>query len=188
MNAVLDAGALVAIDRRDRLIGAQLALQLRATPLRVSSAVVAKAWRDGRRQATLARVLAGVGREALAKDDGNRIGEPLARFPPLRTRHRPLPAEMARDLDVHGLPGLLAGVPLWVMVCHCEPRYSAGYGRMADGIGPEPAVRRTACSSGFSSCPRPADGSAGLREEHWWHPVLACASPPMEPCLETARV
>jgi len=79
VKAILDAGALVAADRRDRLIGAQLrVLQQQATPVRVSSAVVGQVWRDGRTQANLARVLAGVGIEALGKDDGKRIGELLA--------------------------------------------------------------------------------------------------------------
>ena len=79
MKAVLDAGALVAVDRRDRMIGAQLrVLQHQGTPIRVSSAVVGHVWRDGRKQANLARVLAGVGIEALGKDDGRRIGELLA--------------------------------------------------------------------------------------------------------------
>ena len=79
MRAVLDAGALVAVDRRDRLIGAQLrVLQRQGTPVRVSAAVVGQVWRDGRRQANLARVLAGVGIEALGTDDGKRIGELLA--------------------------------------------------------------------------------------------------------------
>lgn len=78
MKAVLDAGALIAIDRRDRLIGAQLrVLQQRGTPLRASAAVVGQVWRDGSKQANLARVLAGVGIEALGKDDGMRIGELL---------------------------------------------------------------------------------------------------------------
>lgn len=77
MKAVLDAGALVAIDRRDRMIGAQLrVLQQQGTPIRVSAAVVGQAWRDGRRQANLARLLAGVGTVEL--DDGKRIGEVLA--------------------------------------------------------------------------------------------------------------
>ena len=40
--------------------------------------MVGQVWRDGRKQANLARVLAGVGIEALAKDDGRRIGELLA--------------------------------------------------------------------------------------------------------------
>ena len=80
MKAILDAGALVAIDRRNRLIGAQLrVLQRQGAPIRVSSAVVGQVWRDGRKQANLARVLAGVGIEALGKDDGKRIGELLAR-------------------------------------------------------------------------------------------------------------
>jgi hypothetical protein len=30
------------------------------------------------------------------------------------------------------------------MMCRCEPLHSSGYGHMADGIGPEPAVHRTA--------------------------------------------
>ena len=79
MKAVLDAGALVAVDRRDRMIGALLrVLQEHGTPIRVSSAVVGQVWRDGRKQANLARVLAGVGIEPLGKDDGKRIGELLA--------------------------------------------------------------------------------------------------------------
>ena len=79
MKAVLDAGALVAIDRGDRVIGAQLrVLQRQRTPLRVSAAVVGQVWRDGRTQANLARVLAGVGIEALGTEDGKRIGELLA--------------------------------------------------------------------------------------------------------------
>jgi hypothetical protein len=79
VKAVLDAGALVAIDRRDRGAGAQLrVLQQQGTPLRASAAVVGQVWRDGRKQANLARVLAGVGIEALSSDDGKRIGELLA--------------------------------------------------------------------------------------------------------------
>jgi len=79
VKAVLDAGALVAVDRRDRMIGAQLrVLQQQGTPIRASSAVVGQVLRDGRKQANLARVLAGVGIEALGKDDGKRIGELLA--------------------------------------------------------------------------------------------------------------
>ena len=79
MRAILDAGALVAVDRRDRRIGAQLrVLQQQGTPVRVSSAVVGQVWRDGRRQANLAAVLAGVGIEPVAKEDGRRIGELLA--------------------------------------------------------------------------------------------------------------
>jgi hypothetical protein len=80
VKVVLDAGALVAVDRRDRMVGAQLrVLQRQGTPLRASAAVMGQVWRDGRKQANLARVLAGVGIEALGKEDGKRIGELLAR-------------------------------------------------------------------------------------------------------------
>jgi len=78
VKAVLDAGALVAVDRRDRLMGAQLrVLQQQGTPVRVSSAVVGQVWRDGQRQANLARILAGVSFVALTEEDGRRIGELL---------------------------------------------------------------------------------------------------------------
>ena len=78
MKAILDAGALVAVDRRDRVLGAQLRLlQRQRTPLRASAAVVGQVWRDGRTQVNLARVLAGVGKEPLGADDGKRMGELL---------------------------------------------------------------------------------------------------------------
>jgi hypothetical protein len=53
VKAVLDAGALVAVDRRDRAIGAHLrVLQQRRTPIRVSSVVVGQVSGDGRSQAS----------------------------------------------------------------------------------------------------------------------------------------
>jgi hypothetical protein len=51
---------------------------------------------------------------------------------------------MARELGFPGLAGLLAAVPPCFMMCRCEPLRSSGYGHMADGIGAEPAVHRTA--------------------------------------------
>jgi hypothetical protein len=80
VKAILDAGALVAVDRRDRAMGAQLrVLQQQGTPLRTSAGVVGQVWRDGSTQVNLARVLAGVGIEPLGADDGKRIGELLGR-------------------------------------------------------------------------------------------------------------
>src|ERR1019366_1889931 len=64
----------------------------------------------------------------------------------VRTQHLPPPAETAHGLGIPGLAGRLSVVPLCVMVCRCEPLHSSGYGHMADGIRPEPAVHRTACS------------------------------------------
>lgn len=78
MTAVLDSGALIAIDKRDRRIGAMLrVLQRDRVPLHTSAAVVAQVWRDGRRQANLARVLAGVEIAALDDVASKRVGELL---------------------------------------------------------------------------------------------------------------
>jgi len=77
-GAVLDAGALVAIDRRDRQVGSMLELlRRRATPIRTSGGVVAQVWRDGSRQANLARLLGGVDVVALDATQGRRVGELL---------------------------------------------------------------------------------------------------------------
>ncbi len=79
MKVVLDAGALVAVDKRDRKVGAMLrVLQQRRVPIWTSAAVIAQVWRDGRKQALLAQVLGGVGNRALAAGDDRRIGELLA--------------------------------------------------------------------------------------------------------------
>jgi PIN domain nuclease of toxin-antitoxin system len=68
MTAVLDAGALIAIDKRDRAVGAMLrVLQRDGVPVVTSAAVVAQTWRDRRRQVNLARVLTGV--DIVALDD-----------------------------------------------------------------------------------------------------------------------
>jgi hypothetical protein len=79
VNAVFDAGALIAVDRRDRRVGAMLrVLQRQGTPLRTSAAAVAQVWRDGPRQANLARVLTGVGIQPLGTAESRRIGRLLA--------------------------------------------------------------------------------------------------------------
>lgn len=78
MKAVLDAGALVAIDRRDRTVGAMLrVLQRDEVPVTTSGGVVAQVWRDGGRQANLARILSGVDVEAIDDLTGRRVGELL---------------------------------------------------------------------------------------------------------------
>lgn len=78
MKAVLDAGALVAIDKRDRTVGAMLrVLQRDEVPVTTSGGVVAQVWRDGGRQANLARILSGVDVEAIDDLTGRRVGELL---------------------------------------------------------------------------------------------------------------
>jgi predicted nucleic acid-binding protein len=80
MALILDAGALIAIDRRDRRVGAMLRVAQRdGLTVRTSAAVVAQVWRDSARQASLAMVLRGV--QILPVDEvaGKRIGELLGR-------------------------------------------------------------------------------------------------------------
>ncbi len=80
MKVVLDAGALVAIEKRDRHVGAMLQLfHDQGVPLQTSVAAVAQVWRDGRKQALLARVLAGVKVVGLSSGDERPIGELLAK-------------------------------------------------------------------------------------------------------------
>lgn len=68
----LDAGALVAFERADRRV---VAIVLRAlehnAPLVAPAGVVAQVWRDGRRQARLARLLGSDAVEVLPLDDAS---------------------------------------------------------------------------------------------------------------------
>lgn len=78
MTAILDSGALIAIDKRDRRVGAMLRLLQRAgVPVQTSGTVVAQVWRDSRRQANLARVLPGVDIAPLDDVAARRVGELL---------------------------------------------------------------------------------------------------------------
>lgn len=75
MKVLLDAGALIAIDRRDRKVGAMLRVaQRERLTVRTSAGVVAQVWRDGSRQAGLAKVLGGVDVVALDLPIAKRIG------------------------------------------------------------------------------------------------------------------
>jgi len=56
---VLDAGALIALDRNDRGVWAMLRVAADdASTVQVPAGAIAQAWRDGRRQALLSRALA----------------------------------------------------------------------------------------------------------------------------------
>jgi hypothetical protein len=79
MAVVLDAGGLIAIDRLDRQVGAILRVaQMERIPVRTSAAVVSQVWRNGSRQASLARVLAGVDAASLDDATAKAVGEILA--------------------------------------------------------------------------------------------------------------
>jgi hypothetical protein len=77
---ILDAGALVAVDRDDRAMIARLrASQQHGLELRTNAMVVAQVWRDQRgRQINLARLLAAVDVRAIRQKDGRDAGVLLA--------------------------------------------------------------------------------------------------------------
>jgi hypothetical protein len=78
VSAVLDAGALKAVESRDRRVGALLrVLQRDGVDVVSSAGAVAGVWRDGRRQANLARVLAGVDIAQLDEAAAKKVGELL---------------------------------------------------------------------------------------------------------------
>jgi hypothetical protein len=67
---VLDAGALIALERADRRVVALLArARERKIPLVVPAGVVAQVWRDGRQQVRLARLLGSSATEVVALED-----------------------------------------------------------------------------------------------------------------------
>ena len=73
---VLDAGALVAVDRGDRAMVARLRVaQQHGVELRSNAMVVAQVWRDRHgRQADLARLLRAVDVRAVSPQDGRQAG------------------------------------------------------------------------------------------------------------------
>lgn len=73
---ILDAGALVAVDRSDRAMIARLrAAQQHGLDLRSNAMVVAQVWRDRHgRQAGLAQLLRAVDVCAVSPEDGRRAG------------------------------------------------------------------------------------------------------------------
>ena len=79
MNLVLDAGALIGIDRNDRRVAALIELGRRAGAELVTVApVLGQAWRDGARQAQLARHLPMVDIRPVHVDQAKAAGELLA--------------------------------------------------------------------------------------------------------------
>jgi len=78
MALLLDAGALIAIDKRDPRVRSRLRAALEErVPVRTGATALAQVWRDGSRQANLAAALDGIDVLPLRTDDGSRIGELL---------------------------------------------------------------------------------------------------------------
>lgn len=75
---ILDAGALVALERGNREVHKDIRAALRlGKPVRTNANVVAQVWRNGARQARLSRVLREVTIMPITQDDGYRAGELL---------------------------------------------------------------------------------------------------------------
>src|SRR5436190_20417520 len=80
MTLILDAGALIALDRKDRIMWRRFksALVQGETPI-THGGVVGQVWRgSGPRSALLARALSGVDVQALDDNLGRRAGELMA--------------------------------------------------------------------------------------------------------------
>jgi hypothetical protein len=76
MTLVLDAGALIALDRNDRAMWVRLKALLDARELAVThGGVVGQVWRGGARQARLATALAGIDVRPLNEALGRAAGE-----------------------------------------------------------------------------------------------------------------
>lgn len=76
---VLDAGALIAIDRDDRRVAGLIELGRRAGAALVTAApIVAQAWRNGGRQARLARLLPMIDIRPTGVREARAAGELLA--------------------------------------------------------------------------------------------------------------
>jgi predicted nucleic acid-binding protein len=76
---VLDAGALIALDREDnRMLRRLLRARQDGDPVRTNPMALAQAWRDGRRQVTLAKALRDIEVRSMTEEDGRRAGELLA--------------------------------------------------------------------------------------------------------------
>jgi hypothetical protein len=76
VGLVLDTGGLIAFERGDRRVAALVeATRRRRDRVVTSSGCVAQAWRDGARQALLARLLAGTGEAALDPAGSGPVGE-----------------------------------------------------------------------------------------------------------------
>ena len=78
MSVVLDAGALIAYERRDRRLLVELdRVEEREDDLRTTAMVLAQVWRDGARQARLVRLLSFVEVTPIGEELGRRTGELL---------------------------------------------------------------------------------------------------------------
>lgn len=125
MNLVLDAGALIGIERNDRRVAGLIELGRRSAARLITTApVVGQAWRDGARQARLARALPMMEIRPTTAHDGQRAGELLGAAGRSDVVDALLavlvlpgdqvltsdPGDLRQLLDVHPVPALVVAV------------------------------------------------------------------------------
>jgi hypothetical protein len=123
VNLVLDAGALIGIDRDDRRNAGLIELGRRSGAALVTSApVVAQAWRGSARQARLARLLAMIDVRGVHLADARAAGELLAATGTADVVDAlvallPVPGDQLLTSDTEDLRTLVAerGVPVMVV-------------------------------------------------------------------------
>ena len=75
MSSILDAGALIAYERRDQTVRAYLERAERTEiPVLTTAGVVAQVWREPARQALLARLLRGADEVELTRERARAVG------------------------------------------------------------------------------------------------------------------
>jgi hypothetical protein len=80
MTLVLDSGALIALEKNDRVMWCRLKAALLAKNVPVShGGIIGQVWRGGGRQALLAKALEGIDVRALDEELGRAAGALLAR-------------------------------------------------------------------------------------------------------------
>ncbi len=122
---VLDAGAFVAIERDDRdTVALLVAAFEEGVDLRTNGAVVAQVWRDGARQARLARFLRAAKVLDIDESVGRSAGELLGRSRTADAIDAPVvllarPGDAIVTSDVHDVARLADTAGLSIMIIEC---------------------------------------------------------------------
>lgn len=122
---ILDAGALIAVAKNDRVMIARLLAAHEAEDdLRTHALILAQVWRDGRKQAALARLVQAISVQAVDEVCGRRAGELLGKAK-LSDAIDAAAVLLARDgeaivtSDPHDIEQLVRAAKLTLLVIEC---------------------------------------------------------------------